>query len=74
MTLFRHFGTKKKMLECAVKRFYHLVDVTNILMKNVSYDLEADLKLVSQTYHWYMNKNEQIVLLAFQERDTIPSL
>ncbi|MBU9721866.1 MULTISPECIES: TetR/AcrR family transcriptional regulator [Bacillaceae] len=74
MTLFRHFGTKKKILESAVERFYHLVDVTNILLKNVSYDLEADLKLVSQTYHWYMNQNEKIIMLAFQERNTIPSL
>ncbi|MBU9713841.1 TetR/AcrR family transcriptional regulator [Evansella tamaricis] len=74
MTLFRHFGTKKKILECAVERYYHLVDVTNILMKSINYDLESDLKLVSKTYHSFMNKNEQIILLAFQERNTIPSM
>src|SRR5690554_4176011 len=74
MTLFRHFGSKTGLLEAAVDRFYHRIDVTVILEKKVTYDLVTDLKLVSSTYHWYMKQNEQVVLLGFQERNTIPSI
>lgn len=72
MTLFRHFKSKQRLVEAAIERFYHKIEVTDILEKEVTYDLEEDLKLVSRTYHWYMDKNEEVVLLGIQERNTNP--
>ncbi|MDQ0256555.1 AcrR family transcriptional regulator [Evansella vedderi] len=74
MTLFRHFGTKKKLLEIAVERYSYIKDMKEILLTNVTYDLERDLQMVSETYHKYMEENQKIVLLAFQERNTIPNI
>ncbi|MFA9555898.1 TetR/AcrR family transcriptional regulator [Evansella sp. AB-rgal1] len=74
MTLFRHFGTKRKLLETAVEKYSYLLDMKHILKSSVTYDLETDLKLVSETYHKYLEQNEKIVLLAFQERYTYPKI
>ncbi|SDZ02892.1 DNA-binding transcriptional regulator, AcrR family [Evansella caseinilytica] len=74
MTLFRHFGTKQKLLEDAVNRYSYIMDMEKILMKNVQYNLKNDLALVSKTYHKYVKRNEKIILLAFQERNTNPEI
>lgn len=74
MTLFRHFGTKKRLLETAVEKYSYIPDMKNIFLSNVTYDLEKDLQMVSETYHKYMDKNQKILLLAFQERNTNPSI
>ncbi|MCD8508498.1 MAG: hypothetical protein LRY73_00345 [Bacillus sp. (in: Bacteria)] len=46
----------------------------NIFLTNITYDLEKDLQLVSETYHKYLDRNQKILLLAFQERNTNPSI
>ncbi|ADU31240.1 TetR/AcrR family transcriptional regulator [Evansella cellulosilytica] len=74
MTLFRRFGTKKKLLEAAVERYSYIIDMENIFQKYITYELEEDLMLVSKTYHRYMIQNQKIVLLAFQERNTYPMI
>ncbi|MDG5789220.1 TetR/AcrR family transcriptional regulator [Evansella sp. AB-P1] len=74
MTLFRHFGTKRRLLDAAVERYSYIVDMNNILKTNVTYDLITDLTMVSKTYHHYLKHNQKIVILAFQERNTNPSI
>ncbi|WP_280769346.1 TetR/AcrR family transcriptional regulator [Salipaludibacillus daqingensis] len=72
MTLFRHFGTKKNILEKAVETYSYLIDMKSILYDKVEYDLRKDLTRVSKTYHRYNQQNYKMVLLSFQERNTHP--
>lgn len=72
MTLFRHFGTKQKLLERAIDTHIPLMDLQSVLYSHVTYDLETDLKLVSKIYHNYYGNNCRMVLLSFQERHTNP--
>ncbi|CAM5781422.1 TetR/AcrR family transcriptional regulator [Brevibacillus borstelensis] len=72
MTLFRHFGSKQKVLETAVDRFYYTVEMKRIFNEELVWDLQADLFLVSKTYHQIMNRNRKIVMIALKDGDYLP--
>ncbi|WP_269320870.1 TetR/AcrR family transcriptional regulator [Brevibacillus borstelensis] len=72
MTLFRHFGSKQKVLETAVDRFYYTVEMKRIFDEELVWDLQADLFLVSKTYHQIMDRNRKIVLIALKDGDYLP--
>lgn len=74
MTVFRHFETKKGVLEAAVERNTIIPSFQETLEKDIAWDLEHDLLLFAQLYLSLMERNESICLLAVQERTTMPEL
>lgn len=74
MTVFRHFGTKKGVLEAAIKKYSYLPCFKNAFVENIVWDLEQDLYLIAQLYLDLMDKNQSIFLIAVQERTTMPEL
>jgi len=74
MTVFRHFGTKKKIMEYAIDHFYYTAPMKKIFNENIEWDLEKDLLLVSKSYHELMSRNVKVISIAFKEGNTIPGL
>jgi TetR/AcrR family transcriptional regulator, mexJK operon transcriptional repressor len=74
MTVFRHFETKRGVLEAAIKQNSVFTNLKQIIDENIVWDLEQDLELISNTYLDSMKNNEAICLIAVQERSTMPEL
>lgn len=74
MTLFRHFGTKQGILEAAIDRFYYSTSMKELFDKNILWDLEKDLLMISEAYHKLMKKNQKVILIAYKEGNTIEGL
>ncbi|WP_223820892.1 TetR/AcrR family transcriptional regulator [Bacillus sp. S3] len=74
MTLFRHFGTKQGILEAAIDRFYYSTSMKELFDKNIVWDLEKDLLMISEAYHKLMKKNQKVILIAYKEGNTIEGL
>lgn len=74
MTLFRHFGTKKKLLEEAVDRFYYTISFKKLFVDKIVWDLEKDLLLIAKTYHELMKRNRYVIHLALKEGGNIEGL
>ncbi|MZQ81200.1 TetR family transcriptional regulator [Paenibacillus sp. 5J-6] len=74
MTVFRHFETKKGVLEEAVKKYSYIPSFKIIFEQKVIYELEQDLKLIATSFLDLMENNAAIYLIAIQERITMPEL
>lgn len=74
MTLFRHFGTKQGILEAAIDRFYYSTSMKELFDKNIVWDIEKDLLMISEAYHKLMKKNQKVILIAYKEGNTIEGL
>ena len=74
MTVFRHFESKKNLLETAVKRYSYILPMQEIFETRISWNLEEDLLLISKIYHEEMKKNQSIVFIGIQERNTMPEI
>ncbi|WP_270908829.1 TetR/AcrR family transcriptional regulator [Staphylococcus saprophyticus] len=74
MTVFRHFETKKGVLEAAIKKNAVVPNFKQNFHENIVWDLEQDLRLIANLYLDLMESNEAICLIAIQERFTLPDL
>lgn len=72
VTLFRHFGSKQKLLEAAFERFHYSEDMKKLFQEQIVWDLQADLTLISRTYHAIMQRNRNMYKIAFKEADQLP--
>ncbi|MEI3614969.1 TetR/AcrR family transcriptional regulator [Pseudogracilibacillus sp. SO30301A] len=74
MTVFRHFETKKGVLEAAIERNTVVPSFKQTLDKIIVWDLEKDLLQIAYLYLDLMERNESICLVAVQERASMPEL
>ncbi|WP_028778668.1 TetR/AcrR family transcriptional regulator [Shimazuella kribbensis] len=74
MTIFRHFETKKNLLEAAIEKHSIVSSFQHIFENQLVWDLEQDLTLIATTYLELMEANRPIFLIATQERTTMPEL
>lgn len=72
VTLFRHFGSKQKLLEAAFDRFHYAEEMTKLFRERLTGDLHADLLLISRTYHRTMNRNRKLHEIAHKAGNTLP--
>jgi TetR/AcrR family transcriptional repressor of mexJK operon len=72
VTLFRHFGSKQKLLEAAFDRFHYGEEMTKLFKERLSGDLHADLLLISRTYHSIMHRNRKLLAIAHREGHALP--
>lgn len=66
-TLFRHFGTKQKLLEAAFDRYHYAEEMKKLFAEKLVWDLERDLLLVCTTYHEIMNRNRKMIQISLKE-------
>lgn len=74
MTVFRHFESKKGVLEAAVEKYSFVPSFKNLFADKLTMDLEKDLHLIATLYFDLMENNQSIFLIAIQERATMPEL
>ncbi|SFB25808.1 transcriptional regulator, TetR family [Cohnella sp. OV330] len=72
VTLFRHFGTKEKLLEAAFSRFHYGNEMTKLFNEGLKGLLHEDLLTVSRTYHNIMNQNRKLISIALKGSSTLP--
>ncbi|MFM1652877.1 TetR/AcrR family transcriptional regulator [Brevibacillus sp. B_LB10_24] len=72
VTLFRHFGTKEKLLEAAFNRFHYANEMEKLFSESLKGDLYADLLLLSRTYHQIMNRNRKLLSIVLKGGSSLP--
>jgi TetR/AcrR family transcriptional regulator, mexJK operon transcriptional repressor len=72
VTLFRHFGTKQKLLETAFHRFHYADEMTKLFSEGLTYELHADLLAISRAYHRIMNRNRRLIHIALKGGGNLP--
>ncbi|WEK53573.1 MAG: TetR/AcrR family transcriptional regulator [Candidatus Cohnella colombiensis] len=72
VTLFRHFGTKQKLLESAFSRYHYAEEMTKLFNGDLTGELHSDLLIISRTYHKLMNRNKKLLLIAQKGSSNLP--
>ncbi|QHW30966.1 TetR/AcrR family transcriptional regulator [Paenibacillus rhizovicinus] len=72
VTLFRHFGTKEKLLEAAFSQFHYGNEMTMLFNESLKGHLHEDLLAISRTYHAIMNRNRELISIALKGSSTLP--
>ncbi|WP_199613791.1 TetR/AcrR family transcriptional regulator [Paenibacillus alkalitolerans] len=72
VTLFRHFGTKQKLLETAFHRYHYAEEMTKLFQESLKWELHTDLLLISRTYHKIMNRNRKLLYIAQKGSSSLP--
>lgn len=74
MTVFRHFSSKKQVLEAVVKKMSYLPSLKEIFVDQIRWDLESDLLILSSAYQKIMTDNQLVFLITLREEKTIPEV
>ena len=74
MTVFRHFSSKKQVLEAVVKKIAYIPPLKEVFEGKIRWDLEIDLVLISETYQKIMTDNQLAFLITLREEKTIPEV
>jgi AcrR family transcriptional regulator len=72
VTLFRHFGTKQKLLEAAFSRYHYGDEMTKLFNEGLEEELLPDLLLISRTYHKITKRNRKLFLIAHRGSSSLP--
>ncbi len=67
VTLFRQFGSKKKIFEEVMEVFHFETELKTAFKKGIVWDLEQDLVYISKIYYEYMKKNKKLILTGVKE-------
>lgn len=71
MTVFRHFSSKKQVLEAVMAKMAYLPPLKAVFEEQLCWDLEKDLLLISETYQKIMNDNQKVFLIGLREEKTL---
>lgn len=74
VTLFRHFGSKQKLLEAAFDRYHYGDEMTKLFQEKLVWELQPDLLLISRTYHTIMARNRKMIMIGIKEANSIPGV
>src|SRR5699024_6192759 len=67
VTLFRHFGNKKGIVEAAIEKYGFVDSFENILEENVIWEIEKDLKMLVREYKALHEQKKSVILLSIKE-------
>lgn len=71
-TLFRHFGSKQKLLEAAFDRYHYAEEMKRIFENKLKWELEEDLFIISKSYHEIMNRNRKLIQISIKDEAQMP--
>lgn len=74
MTVFRHFSSKKQVLEAVIKKISYVPPLREVFEGKLCWELETDLLLISETYQKIMTDNQLAFLITLREEKTIPEV
>lgn len=74
VTIFRHFGNKKGIVEAIIQKFGFVDSLENTFEEKVIWDVEKDLKMLVREYQFLLEQKKTIILLGLREADKFPEL
>lgn len=76
VTIFRHFGNKKGIIEAIINKFSYVPELSKAIKENVVWDLEQDLYMLARLYHQIMRRNGDliIIMISLKEAGVFPEL
>lgn len=74
MTVFRTFGSKKAILDAIIDNYLFSAPIEQAIQKNIKYELEKDLLMISEMYHDVLGRNKKMYLISVIERKTMPEI
>lgn len=74
VTIFRHFGNKKGIMEAAVKRASYAPLLQHIITKHMKWELEHDLLLMTESYQEFIINKKDLILIGFKEGNQFEEL
>lgn len=74
VTIFRQFGSKKRILEELVQSFSYAPKLAHLISEKVSWDLEKDLLMISEEYQKRLEELKDFILLGFREASMFPEI
>ncbi|WP_249870780.1 TetR/AcrR family transcriptional regulator [Oceanobacillus saliphilus] len=74
MTIYRHFRTKKGVLEAAINKYSYVPCFQHLFEEKINWNIEQDLELFSTSYLELMKRNKPIFLISIHERTTMPEI
>ncbi|MCR8630075.1 MULTISPECIES: TetR/AcrR family transcriptional regulator [Paenibacillus] len=72
VTLFRHFGTKEKLLQAAFNRYHYGQEMGKLFNEALQGELHSDLLMLSRTYHKIMSRNKKLISIALKGSSNLP--
>jgi TetR/AcrR family transcriptional repressor of mexJK operon len=72
VTLFRHFGTKQKLVENAFNQYHYAEEFTKLFNEELKGELHSDLLLISRTYHKLMFRNRKLLSITHKGSSSMP--
>lgn len=74
VTIFRHFGNKKGIMEAAIQSISYHPILEKIIHEQMVWNLERDLWIIAEGYQTYMEKIKDLVLIGLREAEMFPEL
>lgn len=74
VTLFRHFGNKKGIVEAVIQKYGFVGVLENTFEEKVIWEAENDLKMLAREYQLLLEQKKAIILLSLKEAGKFPEL
>lgn len=74
VTIFRHFGNKKGIVEAIIQKYAFVDLLENTFAEKVVWDIEKDLKMLVREYQALLDQKKTIILLGLKESDQFTEL
>lgn len=74
VTLFRHFGNKKGIVEAGIKKYGSLGSFEDVFEKEIVWEIEQDLKMLVREYQTLLDQKRKVILLSLKEEGNFPEL
>lgn len=74
VTLFRHFGNKKGIVQAAIDKYSFVDLLSDTFDEKVVWDIRKDLEMIVREYQSLLNKKKDLILISFKEAGVFPEL
>lgn len=74
VTLFRHFGNKKGIIEAVIEKYGFVDELVGTFKKGIIWEIEHDLKMLARAYQELIEKKRQVILISLKEAGQFPEL
>lgn len=74
VTIFRHFGNKKGIVQAAIDKYAFAEPLFDYFLEHIVWDIEQDLKMLTKQYQTLLTEKQFLVLLSLKEAHQFPEL
>lgn len=74
LTIFRHFGNKKGLMEAALQSISYHPMLEKIIQEEMTWDFEHDLWVIAESYLMYLERTRDLILIGIREAEMFPEL